>query len=111
MGPVSSVNGAMDVAPGASDGTSYSCWWSYAGCVRWETRELLKAGFSLAATVVCMGASPGVMASVGGQTKNAGLKSRVDAPLHFSFGLDRQWQFQQIQFRTSQKMRGIELCF
>lgn len=32
------------------------------------------AGDSLAATVVCMGASPGVMASVGGQTKNAGLK-------------------------------------
>ena len=70
-----------------------------------------KAGFSLAATVVCMGASPGVMASVGGQTKNAGLKSRFDAHCIFPSVWTGSGSFNNIQFRTSQKMRGIELCF
>ena len=61
-----------------------------------------KAAFSLAATVVCMGASPGVMASVGGQTKNAGLKSRFDAHCIFpsvwtgsgSFNMFQQYSIQ-----------------
>ncbi len=50
MGPVSSdgqwTNTSMSaglhlVTQGASDGASYSCWWSYAGCVRWENSEFL----------------------------------------------------------------------
>ena len=53
----------------------------------------------LASTVFSMGASPGILASLGGQTKNAGRKDRKLLLMHIAFFLclDRQWQFQEIQ--------------
>ena len=120
MGPVSSVNGAMG-------NTSTACIFlrqvlptelrTHVGghmqvACDFETRELLKPVFRWPPQWFAWEHHQASWASVGGQTKNAGLKSRVDAPLHFFL---RFWtgsgSFNNIQFRTSQKMRGIELCF